>query len=332
MLKELRRRAAIGAAVAALAWGPAAHAADADAAADYPSRPITLLVGFPAGGPSDSAARILGERLQSKWPNATIVVQNRPGANGSLAAAAMTKSPADGYTLFFVTRSHVNLKWLYSSLPFDPEKDFQPVAVVLSMPNVLVVGPSVKDANFADFVKHAKAAPNMLTAFSSGNGSDPHLALAEFQQKMGLQFQHIPYKGGGPGMLDMLAGRVDMSFATLGTVMEVIRQGKARGLAVGGSERNPQMPEVPTFKELGMTDYSPQAWYGLMAPTGTPRAIVSKLHDAIEEVMNTPEGAKKLTVLGAVPVKLPVAEFERLYQHEIEESGKIIKTLKISID
>jgi tripartite-type tricarboxylate transporter receptor subunit TctC len=244
----------------------------------------------------------------------------------------MTKAAPDGYTLFFVTRSHVNLKWLYNKLPFDPEKDFKPVAVVLSMPNVLVVGPSVKEADYAALVKRARSDPNGMTAFSSGNGSDPHLALAEFQEKTGLKFRHIPYKGGGPGMLDMLAGRVDLSFATLGTVMEQIRQGKLRALANGGAERAPQLPDVRTFKELGIADYAPQAWYGVMAPTGTPPAIVEKLNAAITKVMNAAEGATKLDTMGAVPVKLPVADFERLYRHDIEESGKVIKSMKISID
>lgn len=326
-----RRVMACAAAMALTTSAQIARAAGEDAA-NYPSRPITLLVGFPAGGPADTAARILVDRLMTKWPDAHIIVENRGGANGSIAASVMTKSAPDGYTLFLVTRSHVNLKWLYSSLPFDVEKDFQPVAVELSMPNVLVVGPSVKDADYAAFVKHAQAAPNTLTAFSSGNGSDPHLALAEYQEKTGLKFQHIPYKGGGPGMIDMLAGRVDMSFATLGTVMEQIKQGKARALAIGGDKRAPQLPDVPTFKELGVADYSPQAWYGVMAPANTPPAIVNKLNATINEVMNTPEGAKKLAILGAVPVKASVADFSKMYKQGIEESGKLIKSLHITMD
>jgi tripartite-type tricarboxylate transporter receptor subunit TctC len=330
---RLTRRRFVACAAALALTAPFARAADDTAAASaYPSRTITMLVGFPAGGPSDAAARLLVERLQTKWPKANIIVENRGGANGSLAAAALTKAPADGYTLFLVTRSHVNLNWLYPKLPFNVEKDFQPVALMLTMPNVLVVGPSVKDADYAAFAAHVKAQPNALTAFSSGNGSDPHLALEEFRQKTGLQLRHIPYKGGGPGLIDMLGGNVDASFATLGTVMEQIRQGKARALAVGGDARDPMLPNVPTFKELGVKDYSPQAWYGVMAPAGTPKAIVDKLNTVINEVMNTPEGAKKLEVLGALPVKSSVEDFTRLYHKEIEENGKLIKSLHVTLD
>jgi tripartite-type tricarboxylate transporter receptor subunit TctC len=308
----------------------AAHAQDP--AADYPSKRITLLVGFTAGGPSDTAARILADQLHAKWPAANVIVDNRPGANGSIAAAAMTKAPADGYTLFLVTRSHVNLKWLYHSLPFDIEKDFQPVAQVLTMPNVMVVGPSVKDASYAAFVKHVQANPDGLAAFSTGNGSDPHLALAEYEEKTGLKIRHIPYKGGAQGLVDLLGGRVDLSFATLGTVMEQIRQGKVRALAIGGQQRDPQLPAVPTFKELGVKDYSPEAWYGVMAPAGTPKAIVAKLNAAINEVMNKPEGVKRLAAMGALPTRASVDDFTRIYRHDIESNGELIKKLDIHLD
>ncbi|OZI31423.1 hypothetical protein CAL29_26325 [Bordetella genomosp. 10] len=309
-----------------------AHAAGDDAAKDYPSKPITLLVGFPAGGPADNAARLLVDRIVTKWPQAKIIVQNRGGANGAIAATELTKAPADGYTLFFVTRSHVNLKWLTPNLPFNPETDFQPVAIVLDVPNVMVVGPSVKAPDYAAFVKDVAAHPNQYTAFSSGNGSDPHLALAEYMQKSGLRIRHIPYKGGNEGMLDMLAGRVDLSFATLGTVMSQLRKGKLRALAIGGKARSPQLPDVPTFAEVGVKDFSPEAWYGVMAPKGTPPAIVAKLNATINEVMNTPEGAKKLETLGAVPVRNTVDDFTAIYKHDLKTNGELIQRLGIHID
>ncbi len=319
-------------ALLAVTLAQGAHAAGDDAVKDYPSKPITLLVGFPAGGPADTAARLLVDRIVSKWPQAKIIVQNRGGANGAIAASEMTKAPADGYTLFFVTRSHVNLKWLTPNLPFNPETDFQPVAIVLDMPNVMVVGPSVKAPDYAAFVKDAAAHPNQYTAFSSGNGSDPHLALAEYMQKSGLQIRHIPYKGGNEGMLDMLAGRVDLSFATLGTVMTQIQKGKLRALAVGGKARNAQLPDVPTFAEVGVKDFSPEAWYGVMAPKNTPAAIVAKLNATINDVMNTPEGEKKLQTLGAVPVRNSVEDFAHIYRHDLQTNGALIQRLGIHID
>ncbi|HEY0296917.1 MAG TPA: tripartite tricarboxylate transporter substrate binding protein [Bordetella sp.] len=309
----------------------AAHAAGDDAA-DYPSKPITLLVGFTAGGPSDTAARILANRLSGKWHDARIIVENRPGANGAIAAAQMVQSPADGYTLFLVTHSHVNLKWLYSKLAFDPAKDFQPVAELLTMPHALAVGPSVKERDYAALAADIKAKPDVYTAASSGNGSDPHLVLAEFMEKTGLKIRHIPYRGAAPEVVDMLSGRVDMTFETLGGVLKEIQQGKLRALAIGGTQRDPQLPDVPTFIEAGVKDFSPESWYGVMAPAGTPMAIVDKINAAVNEVMNTPEGAKMLATLGALPVKSSVEDFTRLYHHDIEANGELIKSLNIAID
>ena len=332
---RIPRRIASVVAIAATmlaAAAPAARAADDAAVRDYPSRPIDLLVGFTAGGPSDAAARILAKRLTAVWPNVHVIVENRPGADGAIAAAAMTKAAPDGYTLFLATRSHVNLKWLYSGLPFDVATDFQPVAEVLTMPQVLVVGPSIKDADYAAFVQDVKAHPNGLTAFSTGNGSDPHLALALYEQKTGLKIRHVPYKGGANATVDMLAGRVDCSFATLGTVMEQIDKGQVRALAIGGTGRDPQLPNVPTFKELGVPDYSPAAWYGVVAPVGTPKGIVEKLNKAINEVMNQPEGAKALATLGALPVKVSVAQFTQQYHDDLVANGKLIKSLHIPVN
>jgi tripartite-type tricarboxylate transporter receptor subunit TctC len=330
--KPLRRLASACAAVVAAVGFSSAHAAGDEAAQDYPSRPITLLVGFPAGGPSDQAARILVQRLQGKWPSARIIVENRGGANGTIAAAAMVKAPADGYTLFLVTRSHVNVKWLYQNLPFDVAKDFQPVALLLNMPNVMVVGPSVKEKDYASFAKDVQAKPNTFTAFSTGNGSDPHLALAEYQEKTGLKIRHIPYKGGAQGMVDMLSSRIDLSFATLGTVMAQIQQGKLRALAIGGKGRDPLLPDVPTFAEVGVKDFSPETWYGVMAPVGTPAAIVAKLNKTINEVMNTPEGTQLLAQMGALPVNASVDDFAKEYARDIEENGVLIKRLGVTID
>jgi tripartite-type tricarboxylate transporter receptor subunit TctC len=331
-LRRLASACAAAVAVVAAAASASAHAAGADAAQDYPSRPVTLLVGFPAGGPSDQAARILVQRLQSKWPGARIIVENRGGANGTIAAAAMVKAAPDGYTLFLVTRSHVNVKWLYKNLPFDVATDFQPVALLLNMPNVMVVGPSVKEKDYASFAKDVRAKPDAFTAFSTGNGSDPHLALAEFQEKTGLKIRHIPYKGGAQGMVDMLSSRIDLSFATLGTVMTQIQQGKLRALAIGGKGRDPLLPDVPTFAEVGVKDFSPEAWYGVMAPVGTPPAIVTKLNKTINEVMNTPEGTQLLAQMGALPVNASVDDFAKEYAHDMEANGELIKRLGVTVD
>jgi tripartite-type tricarboxylate transporter receptor subunit TctC len=304
----------------------------ADAVADYPSRPITLLVGFPAGGPADMAGRILAERLHAKWPDVRVVVENRGGANGTIAAAQLVKADPDGYTLFLVTKSLVNAKYLYKGLTFDPAKDFKPVALLLDMPNILVVGPSVKAAGYADLERDIRAKPETYTVFSSGNGSDPHLAAAEYQEKTGLKLRHIPYKGGAQGMVDMLSGRVDMSFATLGTVMGQLQQGKARAIAIGSPKRYPLLPDVPTFAEVGVRDFEPQAWYGVMAPAKLPPALAQKLNQAINEVMNTPQGSDALRLMGATPVNASIDDFDKLYKHDMHESGELIEHLGLKLD
>lgn len=304
----------------------------AENVADYPSRSLTILVGFPPGGASDAAARILADRLRTKWPKTTIIVENRGGANGSIAAAALAKSIPDGYTIFLVTSSHVNLKYLYSSLSFDPDKDFQPVTQLLSMPNVFTVGPSILAKNYAELASEIQAKPNTFTAWSTGNGSDPHLALALFEDKTGLKLRHVPYKGGGPGLVDMLGGRVDITLASLGTVLNQINTGKLRALAAGGDKRDPQLPTVPTYAELGIKDFSPQTWYGIMVPAGTPMPIVQKLNQTINEVMNTPEGIAKLAVLGAQPANTSIADFSRIISRDSDQNGKLIKELNIKID
>jgi tripartite-type tricarboxylate transporter receptor subunit TctC len=311
--------------VTAAAWS-------ADAVKEYPARPVTLLVGFPAGGPADMAARILAERLHTEWPDLKLIVENRGGANGTLAASQLTKADPDGYTLFLATRSHVNLKFLYKKLPFDPATDFQPVAVLLDVPQVLVVGPAVKAANYAELAEEIRAKPDALTAFSTGNGSDPHLTLEEFKAKTGLKVRHIPYKGGSQGMVDMLSGRVDMSFATLGTAMGQLAPGKARALAIGSPKRYPLLPDVPTFAEVGVRDFDPQTWYGVMAPIGTPPALVEKLNHAINKVMNTPQGRASLARMGATPVNDSVAEFSKLYASDLKAGGALIERLGVTVD
>ncbi|GAB1577977.1 Bug family tripartite tricarboxylate transporter substrate binding protein [Bordetella petrii] len=330
---KIRFSARVAASLLAMA-GLAAAAQAAGQADDYPAGPITLLVGFPAGGPSDTAARILASRLEAEMPGARVVVENRGGANGTIAAAALTKARPDGQTLFLVTKSHVNTKWLYRHLPFDPATDFQPVALLLTMPNVLVVGPSIEAADYRGFAADAASHPDEYTVFSTGNGSDPHLAAQEFQEKTGLKFRHIPYKGGAQGMVDLLSGRVDLSFATLGTVMSYLQDGsgKVRALALGGARRDPLLPDVPTFAEVGVAGFEPMAWYGVMAPTGTPRPIVEKLNRAINRGMNQPEGVALLHKMGASPVNASVEAFAALYDRDMRINGELIGHLGVTLD
>ncbi|WP_454829818.1 Bug family tripartite tricarboxylate transporter substrate binding protein [Paraburkholderia xenovorans] len=272
---------------------------------------------------------MLAKQLTTKFPDAHIVVEDRTGANGAIAAAATAHAPADGHTLFFITKSTVNLKYLYKKLAFNIDTDFQPVAKMMTMPNVLIVGPSIKVADYPAFVAHVKSAPGQLTSFSTGVGSDPHLALAGFTQKTGLNIRHIPYTGASNALIDMYAGRIDVSFATLATAMPPISKGNVRPLAIGGDTRNTLLPNVPTFKELGVEGFSPQTWFGVIAPKGTPMPIVEKLNAAIREVMNTPEGVKLLATLGSVPANQSVGDFTKDFREDIADSGALIHSLGI---
>lgn len=299
-------------------------------AADYPtSRPINILVGFPAGGPSDHAARILASSLGKIWPQAKFIVLNQGGANGTIAINNVAHAAPDGYTLLLGTQSMVNIQYLHKKVPYNTAKDLVPVAMLLKMPNVLVVGPSVKAKNYAEFMQQVKAAPGKYTVFSSGIGSDPHLAAAEFMEKTGYKMLHVPYKGGAAGLLDMLAGRVDCSFATLGTVQGQLQKGKVRAFAVGSEKPYPLLPGVPTFEQLGVKDFAPSAWYGVLAPKGTPAAIVDKLNKAITQAMNSKDGVEQLASMGATPTRLTPQQYNKVYQQDIVDSGKLIKSLGI---
>src|SRR3546814_318626 len=202
------------------------------------------------------------------------------------------------------------------------------------MPNVLVVGPSIDAPDYQAFAAEARKHPDDYTVFSTGNGSDPHLAAEEFQEKTGLKFRHIPYKGGAQGMVDMLSGRVDLSFATLGTVMSYLgdRGSKVRALALGGAQRDPLLPDVPTFGEVGVAGFEPIAWYGVMAPVGTPQPILEKLNRAINHGMNQPEGVALLHKMGASPAHASIEEFAELYQHDIKTNGALITHLGVTLD
>jgi len=302
----------------------------ASQAEDYPtSRPINVLVGFPAGGPADHAARILTKLLQNVWPKAKFIVLNQGGANGTIAINNTVHAAPDGYTLLLGTQSMVNIQYLRKEVPYNVSKDLTPVAMLLRMPNVLVVGPSVKAKDYAEFMQQVKAAPGKYTAFSTGIGSDPHLALAEFKEKTGYQILHVPYKGGATPVLDMLAGRVDCSFATLGTVQSQLQKGKIRALAVGSEKPYPLLPGVPTFEQLGVKGYAPAVWYGVLAPKGTPAAIVDKLNKAITLAMNTKEGVEQLASMGATPTHLTPEQYNKVYQQNIVDNGKLIKSLGI---
>ena len=297
----------------------------------FPAKPVTILVGFTAGGPVDTTARIVGEWLSRKWGQ-PVIVDVRPGANGTVAASLAAKAPADGYTLVMATRSITMNAALYTRLPYDPGKSFTPVAFASAQPNVLVVSKefSVKSSN--ELLQKIKAQPGQYSYASTGNGSIPHLAGEMFQSLTGTKLNHIPYKGGASLVIDLMAGRVDMSFGGLGTVIGQIRDGHVIPIAVASDQRSPLLPDVPTFAEAGVKDFNVDTWYGLLAPAGTPPAIVAKINADVNQALSTPEVRQKLLQAGSSIQSVSPEAFQTQYNDDLRRYGKLIKGLGLRLD
>ncbi|HCW18531.1 MAG TPA: LacI family transcriptional regulator, partial [Achromobacter sp.] len=263
------------AATAALPWNASA--------AGYPERPINLIVPFSPGGGTDISARLLAAALGDKLAS-SVVVDNRPGAGGQIAADLVARSPADGYTLLFANSGMLAINpWIYK-LHSDPATAFAPVSLFSDLPFVLVVPTGLPAKDVAGLVTLARAEPGKHTFASSGTGGAPHLSAEIFQQATGVDLMHVPYKGGGPAMTDLMAGRVDMLFASVLETMPYVNGGKLRALAVTGATRSPAMPDVPTIDEAGVKNAQSGSWTAVLAPAGTPPAVIEKLSQAIREV------------------------------------------------
>jgi tripartite-type tricarboxylate transporter receptor subunit TctC len=298
----------------------------------YPNKPVRMLVGFPPGGGTDVVARVIGAQLQEWWGQA-VAVENRPGATGTIAADVVAKSAPDGYTLIM---GHVNSTGiapnLFAKLPYDPVKDFAGVSYVGYVPNVLAVHPSVGVASVAELVALAKAKPGALNYASSGNGSTQHLAGEMFKQLTGTSIVHVPYKGSGDAIKDLLGGVVSMNFDTMPPVMPHIQSGKLRGLAISTPRRLAQLPDVPTFAEVGITGFDVANWYGVQAPAATPRDIVLKLNADINKAMQVPQVRARLEAVGTQLREMSAAEFDAYMRAEVAKYAKLIKDAGIKIE
>jgi tripartite-type tricarboxylate transporter receptor subunit TctC len=298
----------------------------------YPNKPVRMLVGFPPGGGTDVVARVIGAQLQEWWGQA-VAVENRPGATGTIAADVVAKSAPDGYTLIM---GHVNSTGiapnLFAKLPYDPVKDFAGVSYVGYVPNVLAVHPSVGVASVAELVALAKAKPGALNYASSGNGSTQHLAGEMFKQLTGTSIVHVPYKGSGDAIKDLLGGVVSMNFDTMPPVMPHIQSGKLRGLAISTPRRLAQLPDVPTFAEVGITGFDVANWYGVQAPAATPRDIVLKLNADINKAMQVPQVRARLEAVGTQLREMSAAEFDAYMRSEVAKYAKLIKDAGIKIE
>ncbi|MDZ7861972.1 tripartite tricarboxylate transporter substrate binding protein [Acidovorax sp.] len=267
-------------------------------AAGYPSKPVKLVVGFAAGGPTDVVARAFADHA-SRALGQPFVIDNKPGANTILAAQAVASAPADGYTLLFGATNHTMIPGLYSNrVKFDAVKSFKPLCTVATSPTVLVVGPGLPVKSLADYLARARQEPGRTTAGTAGVGSSGHFATEMFARANGLQLNHVPYKGAAPVVTDLMGGQLDSSFATLGSVLPQIRSGKLAALAVASAKRSPLLPDVATFAEAGGGNYSADAWYGVLAPAGVPEAVARQLERVAADFAKSATAVEKLRGMG----------------------------------
>src|SRR5687767_2373400 len=307
--------------------------AGAAQAQDYPGKPIRMVVGFPPGGGTDVVARILAPRM-SELLGQPIVIENRPGATGTLAAGQVAKSPPDGYTLMM---GHVSVNAiapsLFSNLQYDVLKDFAPVAIAAAVPHLVTVHPSMPASSLKDLIGWLKSQPGKLSFPSAGNGSMPHLAGEIFKSLAGVQMVHVPYKGSGQSMQDLLGGQHLVAFDTMPASSPHVRSGKLRALAVSSATRVPGLPDVPTAEEAGLAGYVVSTWYGVFAPAGTPAAIVRRLHADTVKAMQTPDTKSKLEGIGADgTVSRSPEEFAALVRADTARYAKIVKDIGLKID
>lgn len=302
------------------------------AAAAFPDKPIRLIVPFPAGGAADVMARGMAERLGQELGQ-QVIVDNRGGAGGSTAAEAVAKSPPDGYTLFFATMGTQAINpALYSKLRYDPQKDFAPISLTHITPRVLVVGPSLAARDIGELIAMAKRKPDTLTYGSAGNGSSSHLSGALFEAMAGVKMLHVPYKGSSPLLVDVLAGRVDMTFDSYTVYEEHIKAGKVRPLGVTSRRRLATLPNVPTIAEAGLTGYDVSNWLGLLAPAGTPKDVIATIHAALGRTMATPALRQQLVALGIEPTFGTPEEFGALIRAEMPKWADIVRKSGATVD
>ncbi len=295
------------------------------AQAAYPDKPIRLIVPFPPGGAADVMARGMAQRLGSELGQ-LLVIDNRGGAGGTTAAEAAAKSSPDGYTLFFGTMgTHAINAALYPKLRYDPLKDFAPVSLTHITPRVLIVGPSVPAKNIADLIVLAKNKPGGLTYGSAGNGSSSHLSGALFEALAGVNMVHVPYKGSSPLLVDVLSGRIDMTFDSYTVYEEHVKAGKVRPLGVTSKTRMAALPQVPTIAEAGLKGYDVSNWLGVFAPAGTPKDVLATLHAALGRAMATPALRQQLVALGIEPAFGSPEEFTALIRAELPKWADIVK-------
>jgi len=292
----------------------------------YPSKPIRLVVPYPSGGPLDITARSIGQKLTETW-HQPVVVDNRPGAGGNIGADFVAKSPADGYTLLMgAVATHAINPVLYGKVPYDPIKDFAPVALVAQVPNILVVNPSLPVKSVKELIEFARAKPGALNFGSGSTGSTGHLAGELFKTMAHVEMVHIPYKGAAAAMADLLAGQVQLMFDNLASALPNVKAGKLRALAVTTLRRSPALPDLPTIAEAGLPGFDLSTWFGIMLPAGTAPDIVARLNAEIVRALNAKDMRERLENMGTEPPPENTPEkFSAFIRSEAAKYAKVVK-------
>jgi tripartite-type tricarboxylate transporter receptor subunit TctC len=308
-----------------------ALAAAAPAAAQYPDKPIRLLLPFPAGGTVDLVARLVTAQMTEELGR-PFVIENRAGAGGVIATDATAKAAPDGYTLMLTTPNHTINAALNSKLPYDSEKDIAPISIIAEIPELLVSHPSAPFDSFAGFVDYAKRNPGKLNYASAGNGTLPHLTMELLLRRLGIEVAHIPYRGAAPAMTDLLAGQVQLKMDTYATARQLVAEGKLRALAFASRERSPLMADVPTVAEMGLPGYEGILWMGLVAPAATPQPVVDRLATTAQRAVRSPALVERLKRDGVEPVGGTPQAFAAQIGKEIVEWRSLAQAAKISLE
>jgi tripartite-type tricarboxylate transporter receptor subunit TctC len=297
----------------------------------YPSKPVRMILPFPPGGGTDILGRMIAERLSAALGQ-PVVTENRGGAGGNVGAEAAARSAPDGYTIVLVAPSLAISPTLYSKLNYDPVKDLAPISLVATIPNVIVAQPSLNTPTLKEFIAAAKAKPGALNFGSGGSGTSNHLAGELFNIVAGTKLVHIPYKGVNLAMQDVLAGNVHFVVIGIPAAVPHIRAGKLRALAVIAPSRSPALPDVPTVAEAGLPDFDVTTWYGVLAPAGTPRPIISQLNQALVKIMHSPELKDRLAAIGTDPLTSTPEEFADYIKREIAKWGDVVRKTNLKAD
>ena len=327
-MNPIHRRACLAlAACGALA----ALAAPGALAQTYPAKPITMVVPFPPGGPTDMVARLLAQKL-SEQMGQPVVVDNKPGANGNIGGAQVSKAPADGYTLLYNTSSITLSPALYKSMQYDVLRDLAPVVLTAVVPLALVVNPAVPANNVQEFVAYAKANPGKLSYGSAGNGNVTHLAAYQFVRAQGIEATHVPYRGSAPADVDLAAGQIQFMTDTINSVMAFVKDRRMKLLAVTTAKRMSLFPEVPTLAETVMPGFEAGAWQGLMVPAGTPAAVVQRLNAEVNKALQSADMRDKLAVQGAEPLGSTPEEYGAYMRKELARWATVVKATGVTLE